>query len=345
MIERRRRPRAIAAGLVAAALALLAACGSDDDGGRSSATTAPAPTTTTTTLPDPASVGANELGVVPILMYHRLLPEGGGQYDGTPEQLRTELQRLYDEGYRPVTTAEYASGRIDLAPGESPVVLTFDDGTRQQFGLLPDGTVDPATSIGILLDFAATHPGFRPVASLYLTGEPFGTARYEPLLQRLHELGFEIGNHTATHRGLGSLDGAAVQQELADQQRRLRAAVPGLALTTMALPLGSRPADPALGVAGAWNGEAYRHEAVLLVGAGPAPSPFDATFTPAAVPRIRSSPWDGGEPNYGSGFWLDQLRAHPERRYVSDGDPDRVSFPAAGGRQPSPAAAPRANPY
>jgi len=63
------------------------------------------------------------------------------------------------------------------------------------------------------------------------------------------------------------------------------------------------------------------------------------------APRVRSSSWDGGEPDYGSGFWLDVLERHPERRYVSDGDPSQVSFPEQLRDQLDPSVEDRANPY
>ena len=47
---------------------------------------------------DPVRSGLepNELGVVPVLMYHRLLADGGGDYDLTPDEFRAELTRLYE---------------------------------------------------------------------------------------------------------------------------------------------------------------------------------------------------------------------------------------------------------
>lgn len=69
---------------------------------------------TATMPPDPEEVGANELGLVPVLMYHRIVPEPTSVYDRTPEDFRAELQRLADEDYVPVTTAELASGDLDL---------------------------------------------------------------------------------------------------------------------------------------------------------------------------------------------------------------------------------------
>jgi hypothetical protein len=330
-------------------LLLGGACGGDGDGpgktstegGDRSTTVAP----TTTTAPDPASVGANELGSVPVVMYHRIVPQVKGEFDRTPEQFRAELTRLHDAGFRPVTAREYVTGDMPIEAGRSPVVLTFDDSTRDQFALTAAGEVDPSSAIGILLDFAASHPGFRPIATMYVNHGPFGVADSGPVLRKLHELGFELGNHTANHVNLSKLDTAAAQREIVLGRRVITAAVPEASVETFALPLGIRPPDRSILTRGAAEGEAYELQGVFLVGAGPAPSPFAATFERAAIPRIRSSDWEGGEPNYGTSYWLDWYAKHPDRRYVSDGVAATVSFPRGAADQLGSSFQDRARPY
>lgn len=315
---------------------------SDDAAGERRAT---ASTSTTTTLPDPAAVGANELGTVPVMMYHRLVPVLKGEYDRTPEEFRNELTKLHDAGFRPVTAREFVTGEMPIEAGKSPVVLTFDDSTRDQFALTADGEVDPASAVGILLEFAESHPGFRPVATFYVNDNPFGVADGAPLLRKLHELGFELGNHTANHVNLAKLDPAAAQREIVAGRKVITDAVPDATVDTMALPLGIRPADRSILTSGSSGGESYELLGVFLVGAGPAPSPYSAKFEPAAVPRIRSSTWTGGEPNYGSDYWLDWFSKHPDRRFVSDGNPATVSFPSANADLLAPEFAAQARPY
>lgn len=307
----------------------------------------PAPTAAPTEAPtvDPASVGANELGQVPVLMYHRLLADGGGDYDNTPEEFRAELQRLYDEGYRPVTVRDLVRGEIDIPAGTSPVVLTFDDSTTEQFALDEAGEVRADTAIGILLEFAAAHEGFDPVATLFVNEQPFAQSDGAQVLQALHERGFEIGNHSQSHVNLGTLDAEGVQRELAHGAALITDAVPEAEVTSLALPLGVWPEPHELAVSGAADGLAYAHEAILLVGAEPAPSPFATDFDPLALPRIRSAAWDGGEPNYGSTFWLDWFADNPERRYVSDGNPDTIAYPSGTDATVAPAHADRALAY
>jgi hypothetical protein len=311
----------------------------------------PIPTPTPSPTPaepavDPATVGANELGEIPVLMYHRILPDGGGEYDRSPEGFRAELEYLCDEGYRPVRTVDLVRGELDIPAGTTPVVLTFDDSTREQLAFTDGGDVDPDTAIGILRDVAAGCDGFEPVASLYVNAGPFGGGHdSDELVRWLHEHGFELGNHTAGHANLAALGPAEVRRELAAGVEVITDVVPDAEVVTLALPLGVWPEDRELAVRGEHDGTTFAHEGILLVGAGPAPSPFHADSDPLAIPRIRSGAWDGEEPDYASGFWLDLFERHPERRYVSDGDPETVSFPAGLAGELDPALAERANPY
>ncbi|MEV0108148.1 polysaccharide deacetylase family protein [Nocardia sp. NPDC050799] len=330
--------RAVVAAMVCAAAA---ACGGTPAAQPPQTTPAvpPPPAVTTPPPPDPAAVGADELGMVPILMYHQLSPRPGGEYDQTPAEFRAELDRLYREGYRPITAAQYAAGAVDIPAGTHPVVLTFDDSTTSQLRFTPDGVPAPDCAVAVLEEFAARHPDFPARATFYVTDDPFGgDPRALPWLAR-H--GYEIGAHTATHPDLGSLDAAGVQRELAQNVRTIGAAAPGTEVRTMALPLGSAPADPALALAGSWDGTGYRFEAAMLVGANPAPSPFGAV-DPAAVPRIRSGL---GRVPFDSAYWLDELAANPESRFTSDGDPRRISFPRAAAGDLAPRWAERAAPY
>lgn len=294
-----------------------------------------------------ADVEANELGAVPVIMYHRLLPDGGGEYDLTPEEFRAELAFLYERGYRPIRTVDLVRGEIDVPAGTTPVVLTFDDGSREQAALDEDGQIAGDTAIGILLEFAEAHPDFTPVASLYLNAGPFGGGTgHEAVVVELHERGFELGNHSYGHANLANIDDAEVQRELAHGASAITGIVPEADVVTLSLPFGVWPQDRSLAATGTWEGESYHHEGVLLVGAAPAPSPFHVDFEPLAIPRIRSSPsWSGGDPDYGSAFWLEWLDAQPGRRYISDGNPDTIAFPEELADQLDPRHADRAVSY
>jgi peptidoglycan/xylan/chitin deacetylase (PgdA/CDA1 family) len=295
---------------------------------------------------DPAEVGANELGVVPVLMYHQLREDGGSVYDMTAEEFRSELTWLFDNGYRPITTAQLARGEIDVPAGTKPVVLTFDDSTSSQAQLTPDGELDPETSLGILVELASGYDDVEPRASVYvISGSLFGgTAAGEQVPEVLHRHGMEIGNHTHTHPNLSSLSDAAVQDELATNVAVMTDLVAGAEVVTLSLPLGVAPANRALAERGSAPAGSYEHVGVLLVGANPAPSPFSASFDAMAIPRIRANVDPDAELE--STWWLEVIESGGTNApFVSDGDPATISFPAELADRLDPAFADRANPY
>ena len=251
-------------------------------------------------------------------MYHRILERPRSDYDTTPEAFLGELRNLYRAGYRPITAADFVTGEIDLPSGKSPVVLSFDDSSREQLSYTKAGRIDPHSAVGILLSFSRSHPGFAPVATLYVNRAPFGLSDPERALRDLYDRGFELGNHAADHLDLSDLSPAAVARQLRAGARIITGAVPDAVVETAAMPYGRLPKKRRL----AWDGKGYSHAGVFLVGSEPAPSPFSRDFDRHGIPRILTGP---GE--YGARFWLRLLEAHPSRRYVSDGDPAVISFP------------------
>jgi peptidoglycan/xylan/chitin deacetylase (PgdA/CDA1 family) len=297
-----------------------------------------------------ATVGRkpNELGVIPVIMHHEIRPDRVGAFDQTPAEFRAELEKLWRQGYWPVTAAALATGRVDSVPaGRTPVVLTFDDSTRFQFFYTPAGKIKSDTAIGIMLDFARTHPGFQPAGTFFVLREPFaGIARGPEMLRWLVAHGFELGDHTHDHIPLNTLDDGDVQRELVEGARVITKAVPGYRIRTMSLPLGALPESRRLALRGQWRGQSYRFAAAFLAGAEPAPSPFSSRFNRNAVPRIRTShlPWNRTR-DFCAEFWLHELKQHPELRYVSDGDATRITFPRNKRSALAPRFRARAEPY
>ena len=293
-----------------------------------------------------AAVQANELGEVPVLMYHQIRADGGGDYDLTAAEFRAELQRLWREGYRPVRAIDLVTGQLDVPAGKSPVVLTFDDSTKEQLALDQAGHIKPGTAIGIMLDFARAHRGFEPAGTFFVNREPFaGVAEGPRLLRWLHEHGFELGNHTKDHIPLDQLTGEEARRELALGRKLIVDAVPAAKVRTLSLPLGGWPTPRSIAWHGTWRGLSYAHDGIFLVGAEPAKSPFTRRFDGHAIPRIRTTPRGASDPEYGSSWWLDQLRRDPGRRYVSDGDPDTIAFPRRFSDALAPRFRARARPY
>jgi hypothetical protein len=292
------------------------------------------------------AVNANELGVIPVVMYHQIRADGGGDYDLTPAEFRAELARLHREGYAPIRAVDLATGTIDVPAGKTPVVMTFDDSTKEQLYWDADKRPLPDTAIGIMLDFARRFPGFRPAGTFYVNRDPFaGAPEGAEMLRWLHENGFELGNHTHDHLPFGAMSAQEVQRQLALGRKLITDSVPDASVRTVSLPLGVMPDPPELARKGSWNGISYEHAGVFLVGAEPAPSPFSQAFRPGAIPRIRTSPPGARDGDYGSTFWLDDLAKNPGRRYVSDGDPKTISFPKERAGDLAPRFRQRANPY
>ena len=293
-----------------------------------------------------AAVRANELGEVPVLMYHQIREDGGGDYDLTPDEFRAELERLWREGYRPVRAIDLVTGDLDLPAGKSPVVMTFDDSTKEQLAVDGAGEVKPDTAIGIMLEFARTHPGFELAGTFYPNREPFaGVSEGPKLLRWLATHGFELGNHTKDHIPLNQMGGEDARREIVLGREVITDAVPGARVRTFALPLGAWPTPRSIAWRGTWRGRAYSHDGVFLVGAEPAASPFARSFDRRAIPRIRTTPRGASSPEYGSSWWLDQLRRDPGRRYVSDGDPKTIAFPRRISGTLAPRLRARAKPY
>lgn len=172
-------------------------------------------------------------GRVPILMYHMIDTPymdreifGKGVIRRAPwmdrfivksSEFREELESLYSAGFRNISLNEFISlqkGQIKtldrIPPGSKLYVLTFDDGPYGQFdykGVDKNGNpvIDPDCAVGIMMDFARIHPDFKLNAAFAITFEhaPFMQPQYvKDKLNRLLDLGFEIVNHTATHKKL-----------------------------------------------------------------------------------------------------------------------------------------------
>jgi peptidoglycan/xylan/chitin deacetylase (PgdA/CDA1 family) len=276
-----------------------------------------------------AKVKANELGQIPVLMYHRVVDKATGADDRTPKQFRTEIERLAKEGYVPITAAEYVTGRIGIPAGKHPVVLTFDDSSPTQLTLDGSGSPLPTTAVGIMLDVAKRNPGFRPVATFYVTGDLFGKTRPEEqaqMLTWLQENRFDIGNHTRDHRSLGGRPEKEVNGDIAAGHKLITSLSKG-APVTLALPYGNQPRTKTWALKGAIGGVRYNYGGVFLAGYTPAPSPFSKDFDPLGLPRIRSHDKVGDCTKFCSTAWLDWLNAHPEERFTSDGDIKTVAYP------------------
>jgi peptidoglycan/xylan/chitin deacetylase (PgdA/CDA1 family) len=327
-------------------VSLLAACGGKGSSGTPVAT---APSAVPSAAPLPAAPAPrhvmtqdelsffrpNELGLVPILMYHNITDEPG-EWNRSPDQLRNDLEYLYKQGYYLTSMHQYITGNLDIPAGKTPVILTFDDGLLSQFRFLvgTDGelTVDPDCAVGILEAMYYRHPDFGRGAVFYILPRlPFGgdedtdddgqyaRRKIEFLLDR----GYELGNHTLDHADLSQLDDERIKEQIALADDAIHGFAPDYPIESFALPYGLYPpnGDATLLAGFTYQGRTYRHQAALMVGANPAYSPFDARRDLMFLPRIRAD-----DDNLVQWFG-DYLQVNYELRYVSDGNPDVVTVP------------------
>ncbi|MEO3823702.1 polysaccharide deacetylase family protein [Actinomadura sp. B10D3] len=334
--DRRERERRDAAGRAASASGAAAgaraakagqtpAPGTPASGAPSVAATAPI----LAAAPAAVAAEANELGQVPVLMYHRILKKAELSLDRTTKELYDELTGLAKDGYYPITAAEFVGARFDVPAGRHPVVLTFDDSTPGHFALDAQGNPAPDTAVAILMQVARENPGFRPVATFYLNKDLFGMqdAQAAAGLKWLAQHGFEIGNHTVSHPNLSGMSEKQVHKEIGDMEDRI-VRLTGAHTTTFAYPFGAVPRKKA------WaekQGDRYAFQGLFLAGWKPALSPFDDGFDRWNIDRVRSEGKikENDCTRYCSTAWLEYLDKNPDERYTSDGDPNTVTFPKA----------------
>ena len=274
---------------------------------------------------------ANELGRVMILEYHKIdYPEE--RWTRTPENFRRDLETLYARGYRLQSLNGLIEGRITVAAGTTPVVLTFDDSSAGQFRYVDrNGTleIDPKSGVGVLETFIREKPDFGRAATFFVLpgAKPPNNLFNQPehegrKLRWLVEQGYELGNHTLWHANLGKYDEATVRQQLAEAQVWVQRHVPEYRFRSLALPHGVYPKEIGWALSGSAKGTSYRHEAILMVAGGAAPSPFAKTFDPIHLPRIQAVEGD-------LRHWLNHFDRTPADRFISDGNAETVTVPAA----------------
>lgn len=256
----------------------------------------------------------NHMGKIPVLEYHVIGGDKNALYTRTVASFKADLEDVYKRGYRPITIAQMLDKNFsDVPEGMSPVVFVFDDASPSQFSYIQGAngqlTIDPNSAIGIWLDFAKTHPGWKNRATFCMLNgagaghnffgdnPKFGGQQKAWRFQKvkwLADQGFELCDHTLWHMKLSKYPDAAVQEQIARNQMGIDSAVAGYKIRTMALPYGLWPQNRQLAWQGSWTdaktGQAhpYKFDAVLEVAGGPATSPYDPKFNPHSINRIQA---------------------------------------------------------
>jgi hypothetical protein len=281
---------------------------------------------------------SNEAGQIMVLMYHGIGAEET-RWIRHRDNFLNDLKALYKTGYRPISLKDLINNHVTIEAGYTPIVLTFDDGRVDNFRIVKKNgkpVVDPTSAVGILEQFHKKHPDFGLEATFFLYGKyPFGQEQW--LRYKLNYLiakGMDIGNHTLNHNNLKFdryQSAARIQHLIGAQALFLEKNLtkhPNYRVNTYALCNGRRPKNTELRkhlVFGEYQGHKYNNVGITKVGGGPSPSPATKDFQPFSIPRIRAS--NMMESGTSLSTWIRHFDRHPELRYVSDGNPNRVTVP------------------
>lgn len=285
---------------------------------------------------DYSTVKPDESGQIMVVMFHNFVEayqSGDKAYTTTFSEFEGHLQDLYERKYRLISLTDMLNNNIDIPAGCIPMVFTFDDGTVGEFNLIEkEGNLiaNPRSAVGIMEAFNKKHPDFGLKGTFFVNlgiKTTFkGAGTMSERLKYLIDKGFEIGNHTKTHVSLpGVKTVQKMLEEVGGNQKLMNEYVPGYAFNSFSLPFGSAPKSlKEYVIQGNYEGSEYKHSAIMLVGANPAPSPVSIKFDPLAIPRVRATGITKVECDLA--WWLDAL-SKGNSQYVSDGAANTVTVP------------------
>jgi len=291
-----------------------------------------------------ASDKINELGKVPIMMYHGIVNKKSSEtsytggnvdkdgYNRTAEAFREDLEFYYQNGYRMMRLSDYIDGKIDVEYGKSPIILTFDDGNENNLkvtGLDENGNIviDENSAVGILESFKKKYPDYNITATFFVNGGLFNQPEYnEKIINWLVDNGYDVGNHTQNHLDIKKSSSDQVNKEIVMVYDKLEEIIPGKYVNIIALPFGSpyvKTHDNFKYVLNStYNNSTYETKAALRVGWDSEYSPFDKNFDPTFLKRCRAYDNNGVE------FDIEMVFSMLETsRYISDGNIDTIIIP------------------
>lgn len=290
------------------------------------------------------SLQVNELGVVPVLMYHAFTTNPTADpYTRSLDDFRADLTWLYLHNFHVVSVSDLIANTLDVPAGKHPVVLTFDDSSARQLQFTTDvnGALVPApdSAMGVLEAFFTTYPDFGRAGHFAIVGQQCFTFKTNPdrsaaweaecaqKLQWLSDHGYEVGNHTWSHPNLGLLDANGFAAEVGGNADFIDTmmAGPGNRSDILTLPFGVAPATGTVAneemFSGfSWSSRTYRPSAIIRVDHGMTPSPASTAFSPMAIKRINTDPAALAD-------WFGRIERGEVLVYTSDGDPGTVSVP------------------
>lgn len=256
-----------------------------------------------------------------IVMYHKFAEEEKDEWTRSYDNFYRDLKYLYEHGYRTISLSDYIKNEIKVPVGCTPIILTFDDGTKGQFNLIEDDfgnlVANPKSAVGVMEKFYEEYPEFGLNGTFYINKTGFfgsvGTRKEK--LEYLIQKGFEIGNHTSTHVNFSKVTSS---EEIIKEVGALSKEVyelTGYKINSLALPFGSMSKTYEENIIkGVYEGSEYENNALLLVGANPALSPNHEDLKLSRLPRVRAR---GGnkEVECDLYWWLEKMENNPSLKY------------------------------
>lgn len=210
----------------------------------STATPLPSATTTPTPTEVPYFIDATVMALdqeVPILIYHRFIPDRVGPTTSMKMQLsefKNELEIFYEHGFTLVSLYDWVQGTSYVPPGRRPLILTIDDvWYGDTLFINEDGSLSDLSALGILYDFYQKHPDFGYHAAVFAiygdkhyavkqVGDMFIGPDYSTwttpswriklgnTIAWAVEHGVEVYNHTLLHSNMTDLSNNDIQDQL-----------------------------------------------------------------------------------------------------------------------------------
>lgn len=277
-------------------------------------------------------LNVNELGKIPVMMYHGIVDTLETEYIGgnvdksgyhrTAKAFREDLDFYYKSGYRMIKLNDYVNGKIDVELGKSPIVLTFDDGIANNFKVLEEKNgelvIDPNCAVGILEEFKKNYPDFNVTATFMLNGSLFFQNKYnEKILNWLIDNGYDVGNHTYSHFNLADLTYDEVLSEVNKMYDILDKNIGDKFVKIVSLPFGS----PYKKDHANFNAIMENSISTLRVGWESDFSPFHKNFDKTFIKRIRA--YDNEGKDFDIKYEFDRLL---KSRFISDGDSTKITI-------------------
>lgn len=263
----------------------------------------------------------NESGKIIIAMFHRFADKDLDEWTRSYDNFYNDLKYLYEHNYRTISLNDYINNDIKVPVGCTPIVFTFDDGSKGQFNLIKDENgelvANPKSAVGIMERFYEEHPDFGLNGTFFINSSSFftGEGTNEEKLKYLIDKGFEIGNHTSTHVNFSKATPETIQKEVGTVANLVRKLADGYEISALALPYGISSKEYKSYIAkGEFEGQKYENKVILLVGANPALPSNNEKVNLLALPRVRAT---GGGKSIECDlyYWLDVMEKNPKMKY------------------------------